>query len=449
MTSSQHATWKKNNARALLLAACFAACGGNALAQENPARNDAQMNASPVEAGQGDGKEPSLISGSNLTGSLRGSGWDIPKNPAGNKKIGIGEVWLKAAPRIGDAALVMEGWARDTDATHAGQKTGMLREGYLSFGAGNADFRIGKQIIVWGRADQLNPTDNLTPRDNTLYIPDIDDQRFGAMAAKATYNFSGVALTGIWLPYFRPSKLPLPVTPGIAFAETVPKGGEFAFKLEQTGGAVDWSVSYFRGFDQNPDISIGAPIPGGMVLSLQHHRIRVLGADAAATVGRFGLRAEAAYTWTEDATGMDPFVKNPFFYGVAGADRTFFEYFNINLQYFVRQVANYSDPNAIADPMARTVVLQQAVISNQQDRIQQGASLRISDKWLNETLEAEVAGVVNFTRHDFMLRPRLAYAFDDHWKGTLGAYVYRGGANTFFGLLKDRAGGFAEVRYGF
>ena len=72
-----------------------------------------------------------------------------------------------------------------------------------------------------------------------------------------------------------------------------------------------------------------------------------------------------------------------------------------------------------------------------------------SDKWLNETLEAELAGVVNFTRHDFMVRPRLAYAFDDHWKGTLGAYVYRGGANTFFGLLKDRTGGFAELRYAF
>ena len=78
--------------------------------------------------------------------------------------------------------------------------------------------------------------------------------------------------------------------------------------------------------------------------------------------GRFGLRAEAAYTWTEDATGLDPFVKNPFFYGVAGADRTFLEYLNINLQYFVRQVSNYSDPNAIADPIARTVALQQAVI---------------------------------------------------------------------------------------
>lgn len=440
MISLPPATWKRNSRHcALLLAAWFLAAGGQASAQEVAVKDDSLENTG----------EPSLASRANISGSLRGSYWDIPKNPDGNSRLGIGEAWLKAAPHIGDATLAMEGWVRDTDMTRTGKTTGMLREGYLSFSAGDADFRIGKQIIVWGRADQLNPTDNLTPRDNTLYVPDIDDQRFGAMAVKTTYNFSGASLTGIWLPNFKPSKQPLPPTPGIQFAETVPKGDEFALKLEQTGGAVDWSVSYFRGFDQNPDISVGALTPSAAILSLQHHRIRVLGADAATTAGRFGLRAEAAYTWTEDATGMDPFVKNPFFYAVAGADRTFFEYLNINLQYFVRQVSNYNDPNAIADPMARTIAIQQAVLASQLDRVQQGASLRIGDKWLHETLEAEIAGVANFTRHDFMLRPRLAYAFDDHWKGTLGAYVYRGGANTFFGFLKDRSGGFAEVRYGF
>jgi len=440
MTSSPPATWKRSSA--LLLAACLAA-SVHARAQE------AGADSPPLEASPDGGGQTSFLSAANLSGSVRGTFWDIPKNPAGNSRQGIGETWLKAAPHLGDATLAMEGWVRDTDFTRKGETTGMLREGYLSFSAGDADFRVGKQIIVWGRADQLNPTDNLTPRDNTLYVPDIDDQRYGAMALKSTYNFSAVSLTGIWLPKFHPSQVPLPVMPGITFAETAPAADEFALKLEQTGHAVDWSVSYFRGFDQNPDISIAAASPAGTVLALQHHRIRVLGADAAATAGRFGLRAEAAYTWTEDDLGLDPFVKNPFFYGVAGADRTFFEYLNINLQYFIRQVANYSNPNLIADPALRAVAVEQAVVSNQLDKRQEGMSLRISDKWLNETLEGEVAGVANFTRHDFMLRPRLAYAFDDHWKGTLGGYVYRGGTNTFFGLLKDRTGGYAELRYGF
>ena len=433
MNSLPPATWRKNKkCLALLMAAWFAANGGYASAQDE--HSDAA----------------SLISNTNLSGSLRGSFWGVSRNPSGNNDIGIVETWLKAAPRIGrDATLSMEGWVRYTDVIHTGKTEGVLREGYLSYSKGDADFRIGKQIIVWGRADQLNPTDNLTPRDNTLLMTDSDDQRLGAWALKSTYNFPTVAMTGIWLPQFHPNKQPIAASPGVVFSELVPNGDQFAFKLEQTGQAVDWSMSYFRGFDLNPDISIGAIAPGVMTLSLQHHRVRVLGADAATVVGRYGLRTEVAYTQTEDAAGVDPFVKNPFFYGVAGADRTFFEYLNVNLQYFMRKVSSYSDPDAIAGPLIRTVALQQAVASSQLDRIQQGASLRISNKWLHETLEAEVAAVVNFTRHDYLLRPKLSYAFDDRWKGSLGAYLFRGDSDTFFGLLRDRSAVFGEMRYSF
>lgn len=432
MNSLPPATWKKNKRHhALLIAAWFAFGSGHASAQD-------------------EGVAPFLISGANLSGSVRGSVWGVSNNASGNNDPSIAELWWKATPRIGHvAALVVEGWVRTPDVFHMGKTEGMLREGYLSFGDGDADFRIGKQIIVWGRADQLNPTDNLSPRDYTLFTVENDDQRQGALALRTTYTFYSIAVTGIWLPRFHPNKQPIAAGSEVMISESVPGGDQFAFKLEQSGLAVEWSLSYFRGFDLNPDISISATPPGALALSLRHHRVRVLGADAATVLGRYGLRAEAAYTWTEDAAGAAPFVKNSFFYGVAGADRTFFEYLNVNMQYFVRKVAAYSDPRAIADPMIRTVALQQAVVSNQLECFQQGASLRISDKWLHETLEAEVAVVFNFTRHDYLLRPKLSYAVDDHWKGSLGANVFRGGNDTFFGLMRDRSAVFAEMRYGF
>lgn len=387
----------------------------------------------------------------NINGSLRGSYWNVSNNPAGRNDLGVAEFWLKAAPHLGDSAtLMLEGWVRTPNALHSAATQGVLREGYVGFSSGAADFRIGKQIIAWGRADQLNPTDNLSPRDNTLFIPEPDDQRQGAVAAKGTYNFpekfSGLAATAIWLPRFRPNKQPIAPAAGFVFNESVPGGNQFALKLEQTGQAIDWSLSYFRGFDLNPDI---AALPGALNLSLQHHRIRVLGADAAAVMGRYGLRAEAAYTWTDDAAGIDPFVKNPFFYGVVGADRTFFEYLNINLQYFMRQISGFSDPNITANPLTRAIAVQQGIFSNQQDKFQQGMSLRISDKWLNETLEAELAAVYNFTHRDYMLRPKLGYAFNDHWKGSAGAILFRGNDSTFFGLLQDRSAMFGDLRYSF
>ena len=72
---------------------------------------------------------------------------------------------------------------------------------------------------------------------------------------------------------------------------------------------------------------------------------------------------------------------------VMGADRTFLEYLNVNIQYLVRVIVNYQNPEATGNPVA----VEEAVINNQLDQIQQGATFRINYKWLNETLEAEVA----------------------------------------------------------
>jgi hypothetical protein len=40
-----------------------------------------------------------------------------------------------------------------------------LREAYVNMYLGPLDLRVGKQIVVWGRADAFNPTSNLTPLD--------------------------------------------------------------------------------------------------------------------------------------------------------------------------------------------------------------------------------------------------------------------------------------------
>src|SRR2546425_1203427 len=84
----------------------------------------------------------------------------------------------------------------------------------------------------------------------------LDDQRLGAVAIKATYYLAGVALTGIWLPDFQPHTVPmLRPAPPLTIRERVPRGtlDQRAIRIEQTGQAVDWSLSYFDGFDLFPD----------------------------------------------------------------------------------------------------------------------------------------------------------------------------------------------------
>jgi hypothetical protein len=89
------------------------------------------------------------------------------------------------------------------------------------------------------------------------------------------------------------------------------------------------------------------------------------------------------------------------------------------------------------------------VISNQFEPSQHGVSIRISNKWLNETLEGEIAGIASFGRTNYYIRPRLVYAFSDNLKGSFGLDIYRGESNTFFGYLRDNSLLFAEMKYSF
>lgn len=386
-----------------------------------------------------------------LTGSIRGGFWSSSRMLDDEKNIPTASLWLKGAPTLGaNGTLYFEGWVgRLSDEADI---DGHLREGYVALSTGPVDLRIGQQIIVWGRADRINPTDNLTPRDFTLLVPDDDDQRLGTLAVKGTYFIDQISMTALWLPRFEPDRIPLRrPPPPLSFSERLPdeRYRQGAFKLEQTGKVFDWSLSYFHGYDLFPDIAIDLSQFPSVDLVLEHHPIDVIGADAATTVGRFGLRGEVAYTFTEDRQGDDPEIKNPFLFLVVGGDRTFLESLNVNLQYILHVVSRYHNPEDIPDPLQREVAAQQAVITNQIDRVQQGVSLRISDQWWNQTLEGELVGVLFFPRHDYALRPKVTYAFSDRWKGVIGADLFRGESRSFFGYLRPNSTAYAELRWGF
>jgi hypothetical protein len=177
--------------------------------------------------------------------------------------------------------------------------------------------------------------------------------------------------------------------------------------------------------------------------------VRVVGADAATAIGPYGLRGEAAYTFTEDDRGDNPYIKNPFLFVVVGADRTFLEHLNVNVQYILRVVTRYQSPFGIADPLAREVAVQSALLVNQLDRVQNSFSLRVSNRWLRETLEAELVAVVSVDRFGWVLRPRVTYAITDRWRITVGGDLFGGERLSFFGNLRDNSTAFAEVRWSF
>src|SRR6185503_16216558 len=105
-----------------------------------------------------------------------------------------------------------------------GNQTGTfidLREAYVNTYLGPFDLRLGKQIIVWGRADALNPTNNLTPVDFRIRSPLEDDIRLGNVGARAFLRLSPVRLEGVWMPTYLPTELPpVGLPPLVSFGPT-------------------------------------------------------------------------------------------------------------------------------------------------------------------------------------------------------------------------------------
>jgi hypothetical protein len=261
---------------------------------------------------------------------------------------------------------------------------------------------------------------------------------------------SPLALAVVYMPKIRPNITPLEHIPGIVFRETISGKGQIAVKLDSSGGDIDWSISYLDGVNLNPDLALTAVSDTRAVVTMQHVPVRVLGADVATVVGRYGLRAEVAYTRTKPPAASEGYSTKPFFYGVLGGDRTFDSGINVNLQFFLYRVSNYVDPRlSSADPLVRSVAVLGAVASQQSAASRRGASIRLSQRWLNETLEGEILGVGAFGTRDHALRMSLAYLVDDHLKVMVGGERFRGRPDTFFGRLSDASTGFAQVRFSF
>jgi hypothetical protein len=263
-------------------------------------------------------------------------------------------VQVKAEPRLADVLdgkLEARFAAPDARGRAGDAPRAELIEGYATAHLPGIDLRIGKQIVAWGRADGINPTDNLTPRNYRVPLPFEEDQRFGAWAARTTAPLSpALTLTLFASPDFEADKVPLP-TAGLTVETRRPHQSArdlaTGVKLDRSGGGFDWSVSYYRGYGQLPTVMSPGP-----VLQLGYDRTQVLGADFARNFGRFGFRGEVAYALASQSASLDPNARRPRLFLVAGVDRTFQEHLNVNLQFLLRWMPDRQDPARLQDPAA-------------------------------------------------------------------------------------------------
>ncbi len=373
-----------------------------------------------------------------------------------------------------------------------------LREAYVNLYAGPFSLRLGQQIVVWGRADALNPTSNLTPVDWRVKSPLEDDIRVGNAGARAFLNVAPFRLEGVWMPVYQPTQLPsvslpadvsynTPVFPSLDL-----RHGTEAARLHLQTAAIEMSVSYLYGYALLPGLTMtglnltydAMTNPTGMMpspsvlISRTAYDQQVFGFDFSTSLGEvMTLRGEAAYRRPSDyaaanaTTGIpgDGHIAYPDLQYVVGIDHAFGS-LSVILQYMGRYVFDWqkhpgpllpldADSLAMQPPGAEGIVTPiinaqlaktNQILFGQTAQIQHLGTLRFEWLGAHDTLSVSSLCMYNFTTHEWVVTPRIGYHLSDAMMAYVGAQVFHGPANTLFGLIDaELSAGYVELRYTF
>jgi hypothetical protein len=455
-----------------------------------------QSNAAAAAPSASAGPAPTAAGPFTLTGYMRGDMFagKVSGQDAAELKAGYGELDLTlrtAKETYGDGfaeARIRYGLQAD------GQQATVvdLREAYVNAYLGPLDLRIGQQIIVWGRADALNPTNNLTPLDFRIHSPIEDDLRIGNAGARAFLRLAPFRLEGVWMPLYLPTELPVVQLPQYVsygaplFPAFNLKDGTEAVRLHLELPAIEMSVSYLHGFAPLPGLSPtpmginltaaddGTPsttTPPSILVSRTAYEQQVLGFDFSTSLGEAAtLRGEAAYrrpyNW---AVPADHHIAYPDLQYTVGADHTFGP-LSIIVQYLGRYVFDWQKQDGPAmmlnpsvlptEPMSNltfvsefvnsTLAKQNQILFSQTAQIQHLATLRFEWLALHETLSISSLCLYNFTTREWLITPRIGYRLSDAITMYAGAQVFHGPADTLFGIIDAQlSAGYAELRYTF
>ena len=369
-----------------------------------------------------------------------------------------------------------------------------LKEAYLdvySFLIDNLDLRIGKQIVVWGTADRINPTSNICPDD----LEDVFDfgEKLGVNSIKASLYWSvgetDLTLTGVFVPVFTPSILPPPEwTAGLMENQGInpPQGMSLGMTLGEVKQEVklpenklgetssfglrflannlkgyDISVSYYRGRDKLPIQSSltlwphsqsaelvqppasSMPPQGPMVmdgkLEMIYPKIQVIGADMAGELPkvRVGTWAECAL-FIPEKVDMITNISTPL--GQMSQTTTVLED-KPYLKFVVGWDYTFKDGTYVNFQYLHGFPFERG-----RDNLNDYFAFRLERKFLNDELKVTPIGfsigIDDWSdvgeNYGMVFTPEVSYSPQDNIELKLGAYLLHGEGKGFFSSIKDK-----------
>ncbi len=400
----------------------------------------------------------------------------LDKKIKGNSKF-YSEVWLRniGLPNISTSSDLYNKGIVD----HYNLE---IRQAYVQlygFITENLDVTIGRQLIAWGTADKINPTDNLNPYD----MEDILDfgRHRGSDAINLNYYFNNnFSMQGVFIPFFQPANMPAGIfseslNPGMELPQGMALKGHsdtilmphyspgqssvLGLKFKGFAKSVDFSASYVWGIDGLPFNTRNTFFPddtlGGININsqLSFTRTHIIGADLATSLAGIGFWAEAAafipeknIVMTSDLSALYPASPvpvirdslildktKPYLKFVIGGDYFFADGSYFNFQYmhgFIHERGN----------------------KNLNDYF----FLRYEKNFFNEKLKvAPVGGGFVGSRgkikdnYAMVYMPEIAYRATENAEITLSTVIFDGKGDNLFSGLKDYSMFMFKLKYSF
>ncbi|MEH0020169.1 MAG: DUF1302 family protein [Desulfobacter sp.] len=330
-----------------------------------------------------------------------------------------------------------------------GEESGItLHEGYMDLVFERFSMRTGRQIIIWGQADGLRITDNISPLDYSEYITrDFDEIRLGVDAVNMKYEAEAGTFQLIWIPFYRDGVQPARHSPWyidtgsdrtVLWAEEPDErleNGEIAAKyaLYLPGG--DLALSYFYTWGDYPAYQPVADGSGGWEYQPEYYRQHIFGADFSRPFGDFVFRSEAAWFHGDlisSATqGTSPAKKDRLKW-LAGLDWYPGSHWTLSAQYARSRILNPDTPGGLGE-RAR----------------QDTATLSVSKNLFREKLTLTALIYWDPDVGDSLTRLSSEYQIMDDLSIFLGSDIFQGDRDGSFGRYKDNTQVWTKIKYHF
>ena len=255
-----------------------------------------------------------------------------------------------------------------------------IDEAYVRAYIGSFDITAGLRKLAWGKADSFGPLDVINPLDYSQVFTEMADStslmsvKIARPLVHASFRFGDFSkVEGVFVPWFEPHRIPqsgkwavsqmemlkntsitmpapmpiqIPVTINLTEKPaTTLNYAQVGFRFTTTVGSSDIGAQYYYGrlpqpsikvsnvnYNYDPALSLQIPSSVDVDTLYIYNAYHQIGFDYAQVLYGFNIRAELAFNITEDLSGDDGSVYNPFIGWSLGFDRDIALGVNLNLQ---------------------------------------------------------------------------------------------------------------------